>query len=248
MEQKITIPHNWQVPASISARVAEVPGTQRCLEADGHLILILHKLPTPASAQRYVRLFWRSPDGTWASDDLGAGINALQRHVTEFNDRVLKLEEKEHGATSPEEYFQIRREVTPIYRSAQHMSATISRSYEMFQDDRGLLACRNLAATVERTAELVKEDATYGLEYFMAKQAESQALAGHRLSLIAAIFFPILVVASIFGMNLEHGFEHKAPLLFWLLVASGIVIGMVMNFVVFRTKKIHVEERKNKIE
>ena len=49
MEQKITIPHSWQVPASISARIAEVPGTQRCLEADGHLVLILHKLPTPAA-------------------------------------------------------------------------------------------------------------------------------------------------------------------------------------------------------
>ena len=51
MERKMTIPHNWQIPHSISALVAEVPGTQRCLEADGHLVLILHKLPTPASFQ-----------------------------------------------------------------------------------------------------------------------------------------------------------------------------------------------------
>ena len=248
MEQKITIPHKWQVPASITARIAEVPGTQRCLEADGHLILILHKLPTQTGAQGYRRLFWRSPDGTWASDDLGAGINALQRHVTEFNDRLLKLEAKENRATTAEEHFHIRHEVTPIYRAAKNMSATISRGYEMFLDDRGLLACRNLASTVERTGELLKEDATYGLEYFMAKQAESQALAGHRLNLIAAIFFPILAFASIFGMNLEHGFEHKAPWLFWLFVASGIVIGMVMKLLVFRTNRVHVEERKNKIE
>ena len=248
MEQKITIPHNRHIPTSISARISEIPGTQRCLEADGHLVLILHKLPTPFDPQRYPRLFWRSPDGTWASNDLGAGINALQRHVTEFNDWVLKLEEKETRATSPEEYFQIRHELTPIYRAAQNMSATISRGYEMFPDDRGLLACRNLAATVARTGELLKEDATYGLEYFMAKQAESQALAAHRLNLIAAIFFPMLAFASIFGMNLEHGFEHKAPWLFWLFVASGIVIGMVMKFLVFRTNKVHVEDWKNKIE
>ena len=107
---------------------------------------------------------------------------------------------------------------------------------------------RNLASTVERTAELLKEDATYSLEYFMAKQAESQALAGHRLNLIAAIFFPILAFASIFGMNLEHGFDHEAPWLFWLFVAIGIVIGMVLASLVFRTHKVHVEERKNKIE
>ena len=204
MEQTVTIPHNWQVPASISARIAEVPGTQRCLEADGHLVLILHKLPTPASTKRHLRLFWRSPDGTWLSDHLGAGINALQQHVTEFNDRVLKLEDKESRATSAEEYLQIRREVSPIYRAARNMAVTISRGYEMFLDDRGLLACRNLAATVERTAELLKEDASYSIQHFMAKQAESQALAVRRLNLIAAIFFPILVFAAIFGMNLEQ--------------------------------------------
>jgi len=247
MEQKVTIPHDWQIPTSISSRIAEIPGTQRCLEANGHLILILHKMPTPDDFKRDERLFWRSPDGTWVSDNLGAGINALHRHVIEFNDRVLKLEEMEIRATSAEEYFKIRHEVTPIYRAARNMSATISRGYDMFQDDRGLLACRNLAATVERTAELLKEDANFSLEYFMAKQAELQSLAVHRLNLIASVFFPILAVASIFGMNLEHGFEHRATWIFWLFVTSGILIGMVMKFLIFRTNKVHVEERKNKI-
>ena len=248
MAEKVSIPQNWQVPASISARIAEVPGVQRLLEADGHLVLLLHKLPTPASAQRDIRLFWRSPDGTWASNDLGAGIMALQRHVTEFNDRVLQLEEEEHRATSAQEYFQIRHQLIPIYRAARNMSATISRGYEMFPDDRGLLACRNLAATVERTAELLREDATDGLEYLMAEQAELQALAGRRLNIIAAIFFPILAFASIFGMNLYHGFENKAPWLFWLFVAIGILIGMAMMFIVFKTGKGRVKEMKDKIE
>ena len=248
MEQKITIPHNWQVPVSISARIAEVPGTQRCLEADGHLVLILHKLPTPVSANRELKMFWRSPDGAWASNELGAGINALQRHVTEFNDRLVKLEEAEARATSADEYFQIRHELAPVFRTAHNMSATISRGYELFLDDRGLLACRNLAATVERTSDLLKEDATYGLEYLMAKQAEAQSLASHRLNLVAAIFFPILAFSSIFGMNLEHGLDPKNPLTFWLAVAVGIAIGMVMKFLVFRTKKGRVMKGERQIE
>ena len=237
MEQRITIPDDWHVPASIRARVADVPGTQRCLEADGHLILILHKLPAAVGAERFLRLFWRSPDSTWASDDLGVGINALQRHVTEYNDRVLTLEKEEDGATSAEEYFQIRGEVAPVYRAAKNMSAAISRGYELFGDDRGLLACRNLAATVERTAELLKEESTYGIEYFTAKHAESQALAAHRLNLIAAIFFPILAVASVFGMNLDHGFENMHPAVFWGVLAAGIGIGLVLKTLVFRTNK-----------
>ena len=104
--------------------------------------------------------------------------------------------------------------------------------------------CRNLAATVERTAELVKEDTTYGFEHFMAEQAESQALAAHRLNLVAAIFFPILAFASIFGMNLAHGFDSKSPYLFWLLVTLGVVFGFAMKSLVFRSKA-HIDEKKN---
>ena len=248
MERSVTIPNDWQIPPSISARVAEIPGAQHAIEGDGHLILILHKLPTAASAARELRMFWRTPDGTWSSDELGADINALQQHLAEFNACVLKLEANENNASSADEYFLIRRQITPIHRAAHNMSAAISRAYEMFPDDRGLLACRNLAATVERTSELLKEDVTYGLEYSMAKQTELQALASHRLNIIAAIFFPILAFASIFGMNLEHGFEHEAHWLFWLFVLFGIVIGMVMKSLIFRTDKIRVEEKKNESE
>ena len=235
MERKTIVPHNWAIPDSIRHSVAEVPGTQRALIADGHLILILHKLPVAHSAKRELRMFWRSADGTWASDDKGAGINALQRHVTEFNSRVQELEDIENNATSADDYFRIRGEVAPIHRAAQNMATAISRAYEAFPDDRGLLVSRNLATTVERTSELLKDDATYGLEYAMAKQAESQALASHRLNLIAAIFFPILAFASIFGMNLDHGFENKDTWIFWLFVAFGIAMGMVMKTIIFRT-------------
>jgi Mg2+ and Co2+ transporter CorA len=238
MERKTVIPHNWDVPDSIRHSVAEVPGTQRALEADGHLFLILHKLPTAHSAKRELRMFWRSPDGTWASDGLGVGINALQRHVTEFNSRLLELEDLDNKAASADDYFHIRCEIAPIHRAAQNMSTAISRAYEACPDDRELLICRNLATTVERTSELLKDDATYGLEYAMAKHAESQALASHRLNLIAAIFFPILAFASIFGMNLDNGFEHQDTWVFWLFVALGIAIGMVMKTIVFRTNPV----------
>ena len=231
------VPPRWQVPDSIRHSIAKVPGAQRTLEADGHIVLILHKLPTEHCANREIRLFWRNPDGTWESDDLGAGIKALQQHVTEFNNRVVELEDMENNATSADGYFHVRGQIVPIHRAAENMSAAISRAYELCPDDRGLLACRNLAAGVERTSELLKDDAAYGLEYTMAKQAESQSLASHRLNLIAAIFFPILAFASIFGMNLEHGFEHEATWLFWLFVAVGIAIGIVMKSIVFRTKR-----------
>jgi len=249
MEQKITIPENWDIPVAISDRVSDVLGTQRCLEAEGHLVLILHKLPDTDSTRRNLRLFWRSPDGTWTSNGMGTGIKALQEHVAEFNTRVVQLEKEEDRAVSAKDFFQIRREISPIYRTTRHMSVTIERASELCADDRGLLICRNLASTVVRTAELLKEDATHSLEYFMAKQAESQALASHRLNLIAAIFFPILAFAAIFGMNLEHGFEHESIWLFWLVVVIGIVTGLVMQSLIFKTNRVSAdEERKENVE
>ena len=124
------------------------------------------------------------------------------------------------------------------------MSAVISRAYEMFPDDRGLLACRNLAGSVERISELLKDDATYGLEHTMAKQAELQAQASHRPNIIAAIFFPILAFAAIFGMNLEHGFEQKPHWFFWLFVAIGIALGIVMKSLIFRTSQVRADKKK----
>lgn len=245
MDQRIAIPQEWQVPLAIRARIAEVPGTQRCLEAEGHILLVLHKLPAPDDTHRYLRLFWRHPDGDWASSDLGPGIKALQKHIAEYTHEIEQLEQLENSAANADEYFHIRHEITPICRAAQNLAAAVARAYEMTPDDRGLLACRNLGATVQRTAELLKEDATYSLDYFMAKQAESQALASHRLNLIAAIFFPILAFASIFGMNLTHGFEGKSPWLFWLFMVIGISIGAIMTSLVVKPNNKHKARKRH---
>ena len=169
---------------------------------------------------------------------MGQGINALQRHISEYNDHVLKLENDEHQATTAYDYHRIRHEIAPIDRAAHNMAATLSRAFELCPQDAGLLACRNLATTVERTSELLKDDATFGLEYAMAKQAESQANASHRLNIIAATFFPILAFASIFGMNLDHGLEHLySPWLFWGLLVFGISLGFIAKSLILTNEK-----------
>ncbi len=235
MVQKVRIPHNWNVPEAITRHIAEIPGTQRALEGDGHLMLILHKMPAPDSIERELRLFWRNTEGEWASTGLGNGIESLRKHIAEYGDHLRALVEAENNATTADTYFQVRREVTPIYRAAKNLSHAMTRAYELAPDDRGLLACRNMAASVERNSELLKDDTTYGIDFHMAKQAENQALASHRLNLIASIFFPILAFSSIFGMNLRHGLEDQQgiPWLFWLFVLIGIGIGLGMQSLVF---------------
>lgn len=237
-EQRIVVPHNWELPESMRQSIAEVPGTQRAIEAEGHLILILHKLPIAGSSQRELGMFWRSSDGTWKSNELGGGIQALQRHVNEYGNRALELEDMENKAVAADDFFYVRNEIAPVHRAAKNMFAAISRAYEILPTDKGLLICRNLAASVERTTELLKDDVTYGIEYAMAKQAEAQSLASHRLNLIAAVFFPILSFAAIFGMNLDHGFEGKSTWVFWSFVAVGVSLGLIMKVIVFTKTKV----------
>jgi len=230
MERKASIPTNWEVPAVFRKRMGDVAGSQRAMAADGHLLLILHELPGTDSAARILRLFWRAADGTWKSDCLGNGIAALQKHLAEYTKRVDQLDKVESQAIGPDDFFGIRREIAPLRRAAHNMHDAIQAGRETVPEDRELISCRNQAGVIERAADLVSEDAQHGLQYAIAKQAEDQAVAGHRLNLLAAMFFPIATLAAVFGMNMNHGLEHVAePWLFWVVLLVGVGLGLIVH-------------------
>ncbi len=233
MARKASIPSNWAVPDLFRRRLGDVAGRQRAMTADGHLLLILHELPTEESAERNLRLFWRAPDGAWQSDCLGPGINALRAHLTEYAKAVDHLDKLEAEAFGSEAYFRVRHAITPLRRAAHNLSKTLQAGREAAPDDRELISCRNQADTIERAAELVQEDADHGLQYAIARQAEQQAIASHRLNILAALFLPLATVAAVFGMNVPHGLEHLfEPWLFWIVLALGMVMGfLVKSFV-----------------
>jgi Mg2+ and Co2+ transporter CorA len=52
---------------------------------------------------------------------------------------------------------------------------------------------------------------------------------GHRLNILAAIFFPLTAIASLFGMNLRSGLEASPTWVFWVVFLAGIVVGMVVR-------------------
>jgi len=99
------------------------------------LILILHKLPIAGSSQRELGMFWRSSDGTWKSNELGGGIQALQQHVNEYGNRALELEDMENKAVAADDFFYVRNEIPPVHRAAKNMFAAISRTYEVLPTD-----------------------------------------------------------------------------------------------------------------
>jgi hypothetical protein len=127
--------------------------------------------------------------------------------------------------------------MAPLHRAAGNLYHTLQDAREMVREDQDLIVCRDEAYHVYRSVELLQTDAKIGLDCAIARRAEEEAessgqmaLAGHRLNVLAAIFFPVVTIASIFGMNLDHGLgETDSPWLFWLLVLGSVACGFFLR-------------------
>lgn len=246
---RLTIPNNWQTPALFSARLGDSAGRQRAMAADGHLLLVLHAPPQAGTSEITGRLFWRDPDGTWKSQALGDGSQALKRHVAEFANRAEELEKQLQSAATAEDFYGLLRVVAPLHRTARNLHATLQQARELVPDDRDIINLRDQIGEIERSIELLHGDAKNGLDFTVAYQAEQQsartydmAVAAHRLNLLAATLLPIAtlsgVYGAIFGMILAHreNSEHEwsTPELFWSVLALGLACGFVLAKIITR--------------
>ena len=231
------LPATWKVPEIFHARVGEQAGRQRMMSADGHLLIILHKIPTPGESDRQSVLFWRDPAGNWKSTGSGAGVAELKSHLNEFSAYVDKLEDRMQRPPTSKMYFELLQITAPLLRSVRNMHTTLQHAREAFPNERNVLVARDQASDLERGVELLHADAKNGLEYMIARQAEEQAengeqllKAGHRLNLLIALFLPLTALGSAFGMNFRHGLEHiTSPLLFWGTLLLGLVLGFFVK-------------------
>lgn len=247
MIRKVSIPQDWKVPDIFRGRLSDLAGRQRAMFADEHLLIILHEPPTAAQVGRNARLFWRSPEGEWRSDTLGLGINSLRTHLNEFAERLQRLEEAIQKAGGADDYYRFRRSVAPLRSAAHGMHTALQQAREFVPDDRELIGCRDQALNIEQAADFTLDDAQHGLEYAIAKQAEEQAKAGHRLNLLAALFFPLATLAAVFGMNVQHPLQGQDnPWLFWLLVGGGVATGFVARSIIAEpvTETLRTRERR----
>jgi hypothetical protein len=237
MPKESLLPATWKVPEVFRDRVRASVGRQRALFADGHLLLVLHEPPKADQPHRRGRLFWRSPDGTWQSNTLGSGIGALEKHLNEYADALHQLDQAEERAEMADEYFRLMRDVAPLHRASGHLYHTLQEARQLVRDDRELIVCRDQAYQIHREAELLQGDAKIGLDCAIARRAEEEAessrkmeVAAHRLNALAAIFFPIATIATIFGMGLKSGLEETfTPWLFWLVLAGCVAGGLLLK-------------------
>lgn len=233
---KTAIPKGWAVPAKFRARMGENAGRQRHMVDEGHLLLVLHEVPTPEQSARVAQLFWRDKQGAWKSSSGGGGVGALRDHLVAFERAVEAMEERAQVASSARAWFELLKEATPVQRTAHHLSSTLQAAREAL-DDRELINLRDRALEVERAVDLLTLEARDAIDFVTAQQAEAQAAhslalarESHRLNIITAVFLPITALASIFSMTLKSGLESwLEPWPFWAVVAVGVVFGVVMN-------------------
>lgn len=244
-------PRIWRIPTNLRRRLSGRVGRQRAISEEQHLIIVLHRVPDRTQPRQPGVYFWRSPENEWFHSEQGSGFAALEKLVQEYEDRVVELEEMHDGANSNEKYFEILDAIGPIVRSARSLHETLLHARDDSQPkQRGALQplC-DQSSEIEHAAELLQSDVRNSIQYTMARQAERQAgfvreqsQAAHRLNILAALFLPMATLSSLFGMNLRHGLEGLPPLLFWLIITLGIVLGAVIGIFVMRVKGLDPNE------
>ncbi len=210
------------------------------MREEGHLLIILHQLPQPEERKRQAALFWRHPNGQWENSFDDSGSKALWKLMQDFETKLELLDDAEDNSKSALEYHNVLEALTPMLRAARGMHRATQQARDFIKADRDLIILRDKAADIERSAELLMQDAQFGLNFTAAKQAEAQAesarlmaVTAHRLNVLAAWFFPLTALASVFGMQLKHGWE-ESNIAFWVVLACGIAAGVFMSRMIVR--------------
>jgi hypothetical protein len=208
--------------------------------ADGHLLLVLHRPPLADEVQREGRFFWRQPDGTWTSSDHGAGSGALTKHLDEYRDVVQKYDQLEEEARSAPQYFLVIDGLSPTLRASRHLHQALQDARKLVPNDRDLINHRDYAYDIERTADLLYNDAKNSLDFLVAQRSEQHAesshrmaIAAHRLNSLAAFFLPLATLSAIVDVDPGNFQLHlKDPLTVGVTVLGGLVMGWVLMRVV----------------
>ncbi|MBN2526420.1 MAG: hypothetical protein JXR76_08500 [Deltaproteobacteria bacterium] len=231
----MALPSNWQIPAAIRIRFGDKrAGKQRAMMAEGHLLLILHKVPTSDMNEREPAFFWRKPKGEWESTERGQGLFSLQNHLEEYEKAEERFDTALKKATDAEDYFQILQELGPVVHAARNLHLTLQSARESIKEDRNIIDFRDQAYDLQRTLDLLYADTRTALDFYMARKSEEQIRQGtqsiqseQRLNILAAIFFPITAIAGIFGMNLTSGLEDLPTVAFWAIFGAGLLLGFI---------------------
>lgn len=245
MTQKSLLPAGWDIPEELRERLGERPGRQRVMEAEGHLLLVLHAPPKYDEQLRQGRYLWRHPDGQWSAAGVPGGAGALDHALDEYEAAIEQLLREEDAAVGTRDYFELITQLGPLVRSSRNLHLTLDRARQAVRQDRRLILARDRAYELARQVELLYEHSKNILDFEIARRVEQQAesssdmaIAAHRLNVLVAFFLPIATLMGVFGANLGHGLESwdvaTAPTPLILLIGLGLALGLAVTWFVTR--------------
>jgi Mg2+ and Co2+ transporter CorA len=226
--------YNWKLPPEITERLGiNSYGAQRAIFEQGHLLLITHEPPSQDSNERVHAVFLRRPDGRWLYHGAEQGERALVELVDRYAAQLDKQEQAYPQAASADDLFELMDRLLPLSRAASHLRDALQSAREMVKEDRLLIDQRDRAVEVARGFELMLTSARVALDHRLARHAEEQTVAAMaatraqlKLNTLASITFPVMTLAAVLGMNLQHGLEGRAVWVFWLVFGLGLALGL----------------------
>ncbi len=238
--------YNWQLPKEIEQRLGETTyGHQRAIFEADHLFVVLHTPPVDnGSVRRECILFLRTPDGKYYCNGSDGGEFHLRRLLTSYDKLFEKYDDLYDKSCSATDLFNLMEVVAPVNRAATHLYNALRSARNHIEGDTFLIAMRDEAYEVSRNLELLLGEAKRALDHHIAKNTEVQATkaaemaaAQHKLNILAAVTFPLMSIATLMGMNLVHGFEKWPPSLYWIIVATTFIVGLLVMIWVTRKNK-----------
>lgn len=228
---------NWTLPAEIEARLGDNTfGRQRSIYEADHLLIILHAPPGAGEMEREFVLFFRKPDGALLCNGFEGGEHKLRKLIADYRERWDACDKEYDTATTAEDLFRLLEKLAPLNRASTNLANALQSARDYVKQDKFLISMRDDAYEMSRAFDLLLVDAKLKLDYRIAKNAEAQASkademarAQHKLNILAAITFPLMALAALLGMNLRHGLEDKSPVLFFIVLIIGVVIGLVLK-------------------
>ena len=224
----------WTLPREIEARLGESTyGRQRIIQEADNLLIILHSPPAEETHQREAHVFLRKPNGALMWNGQENGEIKLKRLLASYRELFEKYDEALESAHTATDLFTILEPLAPLNRASTHLMETLESARDAVKEDKFLIAMRDEAYELSRSFELLFTDAKLELEYRVAQNAEAQmaksqemARAQQKLNTLAAATFPLMALATVFGMNLANGLE-AGPIFFWLVLSAAIGAGVL---------------------
>jgi len=242
-KSRTPIPHHWELPEAIRSRFGVEPGRQRVMDEEDHLVLVLHHPPKPEDDEiRKAIIFWQDHEDEWRSYPEVGGLDALRRHLKNYEDVIHRLDDEVEAAKTPRDFFEVMKQTNPLLRAVRNQFSVMEEARRARPESHVLIVLRDQAEALDRAIELVAADAKSGMDFTMAESAEQQArfsfeagVEARRLNRLVAFFFPIATLVAVFGVNNpEEILKFRG---FWVVLATGVVAGIVVLFALSQRMK-----------